>query len=233
MRPCPRRDPIDGLDFEKRMNATRVAAALYFAGSLGLNVECLDVSAVTRMNHSSASSHLRQAASTAPSAKADEYSDLAERVHRHVNELRRAHALKPLTLDPMISAQATGHSAEMARSGKIISHRGFNQRLEAIRKKIPYRAAAENVAAAIGYEDSARTVVEGWKNSPEHRKNMLGHFSLTGIGIAQSKNGRYFLTQIFIEPMLPSPRTRVSPLERQAARQNLPAPLSSITDAPI
>jgi uncharacterized protein YkwD len=109
--------------------------------------------------------------------------------------------LKPLTLDPMISAEAREHSADMARAGKAISHRGFNQRLQDIQKKIPYRAAAENVAAAVGYADSARTVVEGWKNSPDHRKNMLGDFSLTGIGIAQSKDGRYFFTEIFLEPM--------------------------------
>jgi uncharacterized protein YkwD len=44
-------------------------------------------------------------------------------------------------------------------------------------------------------------VVDGWKNSPEHRKNMLGDFSLTGIGIAQSNDGGYFFTQIFIEPL--------------------------------
>ena len=101
----------------------------------------------------------------------------------------------------MISAEAREHSADMARAGKAISHRGFNQRLQDIRKKIPYRAAAENVAAAVGYEDPARTVVEGWKNSPDHRKNMLGDFSLTGIGIAQSKDGGYFFTEIFLEPM--------------------------------
>jgi uncharacterized protein YkwD len=56
-------------------------------------------------------------------------------------------------------------------------------------------------ALSVGHEDPARTVVEGWRKSPEHRKNMLGAFSLTGIGVAQSKNGGYFFTQIFIEPL--------------------------------
>jgi uncharacterized protein YkwD len=58
-----------------------------------------------------------------------------------------------------------------------------------------------NVAAAVGHENPAGTVVDGWKNSPEHRKNMLGDFSLTGIGIAQSNDGGYFFTQIFIQPL--------------------------------
>jgi hypothetical protein len=29
---------------------------------------------------------------------------------------------------------------------------------------------------------------------------MLGDFTLTGIGIAESEQGRYFITQIFLEP---------------------------------
>ena len=53
----------------------------------------------------------------------------------------------------------------------------------------------------VGYKDPARAAVEGWKNSPGHRKNMLGKFSLTGIGIARGKKGAYFFTQIFIEPL--------------------------------
>lgn len=179
------------------MNGINVAVALYFAVCVGLIVEVRDISAFTQEK----SWYLRQIASAARSTKDEQYSELVNRVHRQVNEFRREHGLKPLTLDPIISAEAREHSAEMARSGKTISHRGFNQRLEDIRKKIPYRAAAENVAAAVGYEDPARTVVEGWKKSPEHRKNMLGDFSLTGIGVAQGKDGTYFFTQIFIKPL--------------------------------
>jgi uncharacterized protein YkwD len=149
----------------------------------------------------SESRSLHRMAGAAPAAKNEQYSELVNRVHRQVSEFRRDHGLEPLTLERSISAEAREHSAEMARSGKTISHRGFNQRLEDIRKKIPYRAAAENVAAAAGHEDPARTVVEGWKKSPEHRKNMLGDFSLTGIGVAQSNNGTYFFTQIFIAPI--------------------------------
>jgi uncharacterized protein YkwD len=87
----------------------------------------------------------------------------------------------------------------MALIGRTISHRGFDARLENIRKRIPVRAAAENVAAAKGEKDPARTVVEGWTKSAGHRKNMLGDFSLTGVGVAQSKDGTYFFTQIFVK----------------------------------
>jgi uncharacterized protein YkwD len=177
--------------------------ALYVAVCAELIVQIEDISFGLEKQSvtASESQSLRRMAGAPPAAKDEQYSELVNRVHRQVSEFRRAHGLKPLTLDPRISAEAREHSAEMARSGKTISHRGFNQRLEDIRKKIPYRAAAENVAAAAGHEDPARTVVEGWKNSLEHRKNMLGNFSVTGIGVAESNNGTYFFTQIFVEPM--------------------------------
>ena len=133
-------------------------------------------------------------------AKDKQNAEIAAAVHRIVNELRQNEGLKPLTLDPIISAQARAHSVEMAGGGGSISHRGFEQRLQDIGKKIRYRAAAENVAVNVRYENPALAAVEGWSKSPEHRKNMLGRFSLTGIGIAQGEDGRYFFTQIFIQP---------------------------------
>jgi uncharacterized protein YkwD len=179
-----------------------LALALHFLTCAGL-IEIRDRSAFALEKQSitrSESPSLRLTPAAAPAAKNQQYAELVNRVHRLVSDFRREHGLTPLALDPSISAEAREHSAEMARSGKTISHRGFNQRLDDIAKKIPYGAAAENVAAAAGQEDPARTVVEGWKKSPEHRKNMLGDFSLTGIGVAQSNDRTYFFTQIFVEP---------------------------------
>lgn len=89
----------------------------------------------------------------------------------------------------------------MARKGSAVSHLGFEDRLKKIGEQLPYRAGAENVAASIGYENPARAAVEGWKTSLRHRENMLGDFTLTGIGIAQSEQGSYFITQIFLKPL--------------------------------
>jgi uncharacterized protein YkwD len=147
---------------------------------------------------SARSSRLYPAASAVSSITPQQYSRLVDDVHRRVNEFRRSQGLKPLTLDPRISEQAREHSADMARIGKTITHRGFAERLEDLSKAIPLRAAAENVAAAKGQENPAQTVVEGWTNSTGHLKNILGDFNLTGIGIAQSDDGTYFFTQIFI-----------------------------------
>ena len=130
--------------------------------------------------------------------KAD-FPELVASIHQQVNEFRRTHGRRPLTLHPLISAEAKKHSIDMARTGDV-SLSGFDERLNEIRKTIPFRAAAENIAASIGDKNPAREAVEGWKKSPRHRKNMLGDFSLTGIGVAPSEQGRYFFTQIFLQP---------------------------------
>jgi uncharacterized protein YkwD len=130
-----------------------------------------------------------------------ELSELVESIHQGVNEFRHAQGLQPLRLEPIISVQARQHSLEIARTGSALNHAGFDDRLKKIGEKLSFRAGAENVAASIGHENPARTAVEGWHTSPGHRKNMLGDFTLTGIGIAQSEQGSYFITQIFLKPL--------------------------------
>jgi uncharacterized protein YkwD len=125
--------------------------------------------------------------------------EIAGLVHRLVNEFRQEHGLPPLTVNPIISAEASEHSADMAQHVGGISHRGFKQRFKNIQRKIPYRAAAENVAVNVGYNSPARAAVESWKQSREHRKNMLADFNVTGIGIAGDPKRGYYFTQIFVK----------------------------------
>jgi uncharacterized protein YkwD len=144
-----------------------------------------------------ASAHRSLAAS---SEKERDLLQLVEIILQQVNEFRRSHDREPLTLNPIISSQAQKHSVEMARSRETISHRGFEARLKEMRKRISYRAAAENIAKVGRYENPAQKAVEGWKNSPQHRNHLLGDYSLTGIGVAQNERGDYFFTQIFLKP---------------------------------
>jgi uncharacterized protein YkwD len=178
--------------FRQRVSPASVFGFLFL---FALTSEFRDVPAADQGNTRSS---IQNAAS---SDKDKRNGEIVAAVHRLVNDFRQEQGLEPLTLDPRISAEAREHSAEMARSGGRISHRGFNRRLQDIGTKIPYRAAAENVAVNVGYDNPARAAVEGWKKSSEHRKNMLGDFSLTGIGIAQSQAGGYFFTQIFVQPL--------------------------------
>ncbi|HEY8392853.1 MAG TPA: CAP domain-containing protein [Capillibacterium sp.] len=62
---------------------------------------------------------------------------------------------------------------------------------------IPYKSAAENVAYN-NYSDPAMAAVEGWSASEGHRRNIEGHFDLTGIGVFQNEQGYYYFTQLFL-----------------------------------
>lgn len=135
---------------------------------------------------------------SAKTATLSPHSALEQSVHQQINQYRQAHKLPPLTLDPRISEQARAHSQAMA-SGKVpFSHQGFEQRVKAISRVIPYRASAENVAFNLGYSNPVEQAVQGWIKSPGHRINIEGQYSLTGIGVVKNAKGEYYFTQIFI-----------------------------------
>ena len=50
-------------------------------------------------------------------------------IYNRVNQYRQSQNLPPLTVDPIISAQAKAHSEKMARVGKI-GHEGFKRELD-------------------------------------------------------------------------------------------------------
>jgi uncharacterized protein YkwD len=114
-----------------------------------------------------------------------------------VNQYRQSQNLPPLTIDPIISAQAKAHSEKMARVGRI-GHEGFNDRVQSVSKEIVYRSASENVGYNVGYAQPEAIVVEDWIGSPGHQKNMVGRYDLTGIGSATNAKGEIYFTQIFI-----------------------------------
>jgi uncharacterized protein YkwD len=86
----------------------------------------------------------------------------------------------------------------MAKGVAPFSHDGFKSRVKAIGATIPYRQAGENLAVIRGYPDVVAVAVQGWLDSPGHRKTMEGNFNLTGVGVAKNRQGEYYFTQIFI-----------------------------------
>ncbi|MCT7952777.1 CAP domain-containing protein [Ancylothrix sp. C2] len=123
---------------------------------------------------------------------------LERAIHEQVNQYRLSQNLPPLKLDPNIIAVARVHSQAMASGRATFSHDGFDQRVEEISRWIDYRSAGENLAYNFGYSDPGKQAVVGWIKSPGHRKNMVGNFDLTGIGVAQNAKGEYYFTQLFI-----------------------------------
>ena len=136
----------------------------------------------------------------APAARAQQvsnsYVSLAADVLRYINQHRTAMGLQPLEMNGVVCTAATRHSRNMA-SGKIpFGHDGFDDRMAALTRQIrPSTAWAENVAFS---NNDARHVVDMWLHSPGHKKNIEGHYNVTGIGIALGADGQYYFTQIFL-----------------------------------
>ncbi len=113
----------------------------------------------------------------------------------YVNEHRRSIGLSSLEMNAEANRQAYRHSKDMAERKTGFGHEGFDQRMQAIKQKAGWiTASAENVAYG---QLSAKEVVNGWLNSPGHKKNMEGNYRYTGIGVYKDRKGIIFFTQIF------------------------------------
>lgn len=145
---------------------------------------------------------LGRAIATTTDGDSSELADLVQQVHQKINQYRQSLDLDPLSLNDQISQQAEAHSQDMAQQKVKFGHRGFASRIKALANDISYRSAAENVAYNQGYGDPAEQAVTGWLKSKGHRKNIVGNYNLTGIGVAKNQQGEYYFTQIFIKGSL-------------------------------
>ncbi len=114
----------------------------------------------------------------------------------YVNEYRVKHGLKPLKMNNLMSVEAAKHSRNMASHTIPFGHKYFDKRIHRLFAEIKHcSGGAENVA--YNYKD-AKDVVRNWLTSPGHRRNIVGNYNLTGIGLARDKRGKLYFTQIFI-----------------------------------
>jgi uncharacterized protein YkwD len=114
-----------------------------------------------------------------------------------VNEYRRSLGLSELAWNETLAEVARGHSLDMAEGRCGFGHAGFEERIAAIGKSIPWTKIAENVA----YTESAENAVDGWIRSAEHKVNLEGDYRMSGVGAAMNKSGTgFYITQIFIRP---------------------------------
>jgi uncharacterized protein YkwD len=121
---------------------------------------------------------------------------LRDDVFKYTNEFRKSKKLAELIMNDELNELAEKHSKNMA-SGKVaFGHDGFSERTEKVRKKLNDALVAENVAYG---PYNGKEVVEQWKKSSGHRANILGKYKYIGIGVAKSKNGMVYFTQIFAD----------------------------------
>jgi uncharacterized protein YkwD len=114
-----------------------------------------------------------------------------------INAYRLAHGLTKLQLNSDISQLARNHSEMMAAHKIEFGHGGFSNRTHELYALFPRaQGMAENVAYAD--LDNTKPLVQSWLVSRGHRRNILGNYNLTGIGVAHDENGRVYVTQIFV-----------------------------------
>jgi uncharacterized protein YkwD len=120
---------------------------------------------------------------------------IATDIFRLVNAHRAGLGLKPLEWNVTESSVEAAHSSNMASGKTAFGHDGFQQRIKSIAGRVGYiSASGENVAYG---QMGAKEVVDTWLHSPEHKKNIEGDYSLTGIGVAKGKKGIIYFTEIF------------------------------------
>jgi uncharacterized protein YkwD len=116
-------------------------------------------------------------------------------IFRLINAHRAALGLKLLELNNTESSSAAAHSNNMASGKTAFGHDGFQKRIKSIAAQLGnITASAENVAYG---QMGAKEVVDTWLHSPDHKRNIEGNFSLTGIGVAKGKKGMIYFTEIF------------------------------------
>ncbi|WP_058535753.1 CAP domain-containing protein [Legionella saoudiensis] len=134
-------------------------------------------------------------ANTKPQAVESETA-IQNAVLMEINAYRKQHGLSPLKMENNMVREARLHSQDMATHRMPFGHQGFGKRITRLHKQIKNTGAgAENVA--YNYKN-AHIVVQQWLRSPGHKRNIVGNYDLTGIGVIRDKHGKLYYTQLFL-----------------------------------
>jgi uncharacterized protein YkwD len=118
-----------------------------------------------------------------------------------INAIRKEHSLAPVRFAGDLLPVARRHSEDQARRNTL-THVGADGRNAGARldaSQIAWVRYGENVALVKGYTDPVTTVVDAWMRSPGHAANVLdAQLVESAIGVAQSADGTYFITQDFV-----------------------------------
>ena len=126
---------------------------------------------------------------------------IERRVFEAINFQRVCKDAGPLAWDDRLAAAARNHSERMLAAG-YFGHKDpefgdIDQRLD--RAGILWLRCGENVFSEKDYDDPVSIAVVAWMYSPGHRRNLLNpDFTVSGVGVATSPEGRVAITQNFI-----------------------------------
>jgi uncharacterized protein YkwD len=134
--------------------------------------------------------------------------NVALSVVKQTNEFRESEGQEPVSTNEQLRQTAQDFADDMAetnRYGHTADGRRPSQRVSV--HDYTYCVVAENIAyhfhtRGIATQPLADQAFTGWKNSPEHRRNMLKpHVTETGVALSQSEStGVYYAVQLFGRP---------------------------------
>jgi uncharacterized protein YkwD len=104
-----------------------------------------------------------------------------------VDRARRHAGLGALGNSRELSRSAKDKAADILRC-KSFSHYACGREFTFWMKRVGYLSTScwrvgENIAWATGLRSTPQAIFRTWMHSPEHRANILGHFSQVGIGL--------------------------------------------------
>lgn len=119
-----------------------------------------------------------------------------------VNQVRARNGVGPLRMATRVRLAARDRSRSMKNSGYFahVSPAGVDAADLMNRRSIGFSRWGENIGYTKHYKnlDGVRTIVQGWKDSPGHRRNMLDrNFNYAGIGIAR-KGAKVYYTLVLV-----------------------------------
>jgi uncharacterized protein YkwD len=150
-----------------------------------------------------------QAPAKAPQGeKAPDLSAVVQLIIRRTNAFRQEEGRPAVETDPELTETAQYFAEYMARTNRDGHTADGNRPAERARKHgYDYCTISENIAyqhSSTGFttDELAQGFFEGWKQSAEHRKNMLdADATETGMAVAQSdETGYYYAVQMFGRP---------------------------------
>lgn len=121
-----------------------------------------------------------------------------EQVFAGVNAYRGRSGRPALIEDEFIAEIAREHSERMAAGRVRFGHGGFDSRADRIMEQLAARSISENVSYN-NYPShmAAERVVVGWIESKGHHENLMGNYDRVGTGAARSRDGAWYVTQIY------------------------------------
>jgi uncharacterized protein YkwD len=138
-------------------------------------------------------------------------SSVERKVIASTNAFRRQHALAALEPNARLILIAQSHARNMARqdkfgdtddNGHILDGRNMEYRIRA--GGYWFARAAENVGYQLNRGEPAAAMMDGWKASPGHRRNMLlADVTEIGVGAEKGRSGRWYFVQLFGRPRNP------------------------------